>query len=256
MYRLDLANRRLTRLTARGSDSSPVWSRDGKRVAFVRRVGQTYRLFVVNRDGSGLRPVGNVITTQASWGPGDKELAIADGRSVFLVSLRGVRLRRLYVSRGGSVYQLSWSPDGKTILFGRAGTGILAVRRDGTGLHVVARPPKNSRKHFYLLKAPAWSPNGRRILFLQEDLQAITSGPVIRTANPDGSQQHTVGRETHFIEEVPIWSPDSRWIAFADQRGQNEGVFEVPSGGGKPRLLYGGRSGTIWAQPAWTRFGR
>src|SRR5438034_6572373 len=52
MYRLDLGSRRLTRLTARGSDSSPVWSRDGKRIAFVRRVRQTYRLYIVNRDGS------------------------------------------------------------------------------------------------------------------------------------------------------------------------------------------------------------
>jgi TolB protein len=254
IYRLDLPSRRLTRLTRRGSDSSPVWSRDGKRIAFVRRMGQTYRVYVVNRDGSGLRPVGRVETDRASWGPGDKELAIADGRGISLVSLQGVRLRRLYTSGGG--FYPAWSPDGKTILFSRPGRGILAVHPDGTGLRVVARPPQNSRKHRYLLQAPAWSPTGRRILFVQKDLSNIESGPVIRTANPDGSRQRTVARFASFSEEVPIWSPDSRWIAFAELRGQNNGVFEVPSGGGKPRLLYGGRSGTIWGQPSWTPFGR
>src|SRR5947208_14513365 len=55
MYRLDLASRRLTRLTTRGTDSAPVWSRDGKRIAFVR---PHYRLYIVNRDGSRLHRAG------------------------------------------------------------------------------------------------------------------------------------------------------------------------------------------------------
>jgi Tol biopolymer transport system component len=103
--------------------------------------------------------------------------------------------------------------------------------------------------------APAWAPNGRRFAFILKDLDTMATGGVtLRTANPDGSAQHTVTRITPMgMDDVPTWSPDSRWIAFIDSRGRNQGVFEVAVRGGTARLLYGGNSGTFWSQPAWSR---
>jgi Tol biopolymer transport system component len=255
LYRLDVAGRRLTRLTEGRADRSPAWSRDGKRIAFLRRSGKSERLFVVNRDGSGLQPVGRVSATSTSWGPGDNEIAIGNGSGIWVIRPNGTGLRRLYSSRGvGAIDQPAWSPDGQTILFSVAGVGLLAIGADGRGAHVIVKRPKPTPNHLYTLRAPAWAPNGTRISYLQTDLFSITTGPRIRTASPDGRQQRTVTTlaSAGFQEAVPTWSPDSRWIAFADLRGDVQGVFEVAGGGGKPRLLFGGRSGTIWSEPNWT----
>src|SRR2546425_1055014 len=53
LYRLDLGSRHLTRLTSQRRDGWPTWSRDGKRIAFIRGL-YGGRLFIVNSDGSGL----------------------------------------------------------------------------------------------------------------------------------------------------------------------------------------------------------
>lgn len=251
LYRLDLGSRRLTRLTTQGSDGWPTWSRDGKRIAFIR--GQNGgRLFIVNSDGSGLHAVGNAIATSASWGPGDKQIAIGDGKGISILSPDGSGLKRLRLSAGGGALdQSAWSPNGRTILFSWAGHGIYAMRADGSGAHAIVKRPKPSGPHLYQLSAPAWAPNGKRISFVQTDLLAITSGPLIKTANPDGSRRRTVARAPAGYLQVPTWSTDSSSIAFAGSRGGQQGVFVVPSSGGKARLLYGGNSGTIWNQPSW-----
>lgn len=75
--------------------------------------------------------MGSVTATSASWGPGDKEIAIGDGRGISVVRPDGTGLKRLYSSAGGeAVDQPAWSPDGQMILFSRAGYGIFAMRAD------------------------------------------------------------------------------------------------------------------------------
>jgi Tol biopolymer transport system component len=255
LWRLDLPTRQLTRLTRRRIDNSPAWSRDGRRIAFVRGTGTARsRLFVVNRDGSGLHQAGKLPVFSASWGPGDREIAVSTAKSIWIVAPNGSIQRRLYSPKETAIYEVAWSPDGQTILFDNDAKGIFAIGAHGGRARLIIRAPRTRRRHFYMVLAPAWAPNGRHIAFIQKDLDTMaTSGVTLRTASPDGSAQHTVTRITPGgIEDVPTWSPDSRWIAFADWRGRNQGVFEVPAGGGKPRLLYGGNSGTFWSQPAWS----
>ncbi len=81
--------RNLTR--NRASDDYPTWSPDGRRLAFLRgRDFYSYQLYLVNADGSGLRRL---------------TLRVPEGTP----ETTGPR-------RGG---QLVWSPDGRTIYFGR-----------------------------------------------------------------------------------------------------------------------------------------
>jgi TolB protein len=116
------------RLLVRGS--GPVWSPDGKKIAFRSDRDGNGEIYVMNADGSGLR-----------------------------------RLTRSAASDGGPV----WSPDGKKILFQRFHQGnsdIYVMSADGSGrrnLTPEVRPARIARD-----SSPRWSPDGRTIAYVTE----------------------------------------------------------------------------------------
>ena len=165
--------RNLTR--DRASDDLPTWSPDGRRIAFLHGRGPTaamppgYQLYVVNADGSGLRNLGRIA------GPA------------------------LFAS------QLVWSPDGRTIYFGR-----YLISTDGSG----------ARKLPYIPLIAVWSPDGRQIAFVGNRATGLP-GPGARfkddseiyVMNADGSGTRRLTHNVGYDGE-PAWSPDGRKIAF------------------------------------------
>ena len=141
----------------------------------------------------------------------------------------GTGSRRVY---RGSSDDPAWSPDGRTILFWKPGSGIVAMARDGRGVHTVIRQGPATTDHFYIVFGPAWSPDGKLFAYLRRDLFALTNGTRIWTANRDGSGQHAVATIASIPEYGPTWSPDSSRIAFADFRNRQQGVFAVERDGG------------------------
>ena len=129
-------------LTDDGFDVEPVFSLDGRRIAFGRITGidgqgdQLEALYVVNADGTGLRQV----------------LAPRPG-----------------------LEHPDWSPDGRWISFNIApeaaaapnAGSVMVVHPNGRGLHVLRRP--TDRLQFF---NPVWSPDGRKLLVCCFDTQA------------------------------------------------------------------------------------
>jgi dipeptidyl aminopeptidase/acylaminoacyl peptidase len=102
-----------------------------------------------------------------------------------------------------------------TPAFGRE---IQLVRSDGRRLRIVPHPP--------LPIDGAWSPDGTRIAFSGAEGPSYALGSRnIYTTNPAGTDVRLVyavpGRnKTHAaFPFVPTWSPDGKWLAFADDRG-------------------------------------
>lgn len=170
-------NGKLTQLTTDRNDQFPAWSRDGTQIAFVRvQPPELFcRLFVINSDGTGLRQVGDVETdcSRASWGPGDRQLVF-----------------------GGA-------PEGG----GNAALWVVNV--DGTRLKRLLRGRGGNPEGTH----PAWSPDGRTIVF------GWTASQVkgLLAIRPDGSGLHALVKPRPRHVEVlsqPMWSRDGKRLAF------------------------------------------
>ena len=222
------------------ANGCPVWSPDGRRIAFLRYPSSSLGvdLAVVGSDARGLRKLASLYTPVLGsgpvWSPDGQEIAFiprANGRygpalAVVRVDRSPPRVLRLKPDAGWCqsfcwvIGPLAWAP-GKQIAFmmigGDAGPGRLySVAADGS--HQMLLSGRLDRNSF-----PAWSPDGTRIAFTDEndvDHQiwigtSMASEPVkltqIRSGDPTSASTGVSG---------PVWSPDAEQIACRGEGGQ------------------------------------
>lgn len=147
-----------TTLPAPSGSIQPTWSPDGRQIAFQAIEGygtdpQQRRLYVINRDGSGLSLLIDGEAWDPSWSPDGSTIAYiastptdVDGseqymQHVMLLELDGSEPRELVEAGtcfcGGYAPGLTWSPDGASLALNVPGFGgdygLHLVNADGTG---------------------------------------------------------------------------------------------------------------------------
>lgn len=240
LYVLDPSNGESRRLTSAIDSWQPSWSPDGRLLAFIGAMkGEDNYLFVMNADGSDLRRLVRAGSTGA-WSPDGSKIAYAHRGRDELDELRIVdvdtgRVKTVLISdRGLDNESVSWSPDGKALLFisssDQGPYSLFEVNPDGKNLRVIG-----SEASFGF----AWSPSGQRIAYAglgnQEDLDIIS-------VRADGSDERNLTIGSPEIESFPAWSPDGTMIAFlvpaeselriVDSDGRN--LRTIATGNGPP----------------------
>jgi Tol biopolymer transport system component len=207
----------LQRLTRNAvTDGHPVWSPDGRRIAFLRwRDGPTANIYVMNADGSGQRRLTRTPRRQGepAWSPDGEKIAFTapaghlGAADVFVIYADGSGLRNVTHTATTS-FDLAWSPDGRQIAYievhlPEPSSPLYVVNADGTGKRRVTRPLALD------LGIPSWSPDGRTLAF--------TGVGGIYTVHADGTGLRKLTGSPG-PDYGPKWSPDGRQIAFVSER--------------------------------------
>jgi TolB protein len=123
IYSIEVATRRVTQLISGGVNTYPVWSPDGREIAFRRMLGEmNSEVFVANSDGSGARNLSNhpAFDGWPAWSPDGTRIAFGSNRNanyqIFVMSRDGSDVR-LVANTEGRATAPKWSPDGQTIYF-------------------------------------------------------------------------------------------------------------------------------------------
>lgn len=171
-------------------DYLPVWSPDGRQIAFVSiPVGQRamHDVHVMNADGSGRRPVAVTPLEElvVSWTGDSKGLVFGTTRDgnweIYRMGLDGGDVRRLTNDPASDAAPVV-SPDGKYILFTSDRGGARRMWRmgvDGTGPTPLGEHAGNSM---------SWSLDGKRIAFVGQ----VDSAPGVFVMNADGTSPKRV----------------------------------------------------------------
>ena len=208
IYTMDGDGKRQTRLTYNEfDDTTPVWSPDGSKVAFLSERGAGYDIYLMNADGTG-------------------EHALRDA------------------AHGGplNTVNLQWSPDGTKIIYSDGGK-IYVVEAVAPGGGDSTAPVQNlsaSAPSYAYDVNPAWSPDGSQIAFVTYGCLSCST-PDLFTMNADGTGR-TQLTTTSEAEYDPVWSPMGGSIAYGSLRGGGRNVYVINANGTGDHLLTAGVS--------------
>lgn len=185
------------RLTTDGANANPVWSPDGRQIAFIHLGATAAQVGLVHADGSNLRvvslPVG--VSHGLVWSPDGKRIAFAatDGQE-WLMDADGSKVTALCYPGGCAAGGVDWSPDGSHVALSGS-----------EGVHIL-RPGDAADVFLAGAATPRWSPDGSLIVY---SAQADTGPafPWIRTIQSSGTGMQVLTPNDTTNARQPVWRP-------------------------------------------------
>ena len=234
-------------------NEQPTWSPDGKWISYSSNRDGSFSIW--KTDGVHVRRVVRE-GYEPAWSPGGRRIAFTiGGGGIALVPAAGGGGR--LITRAGYGSEPSWAPDGRRIAFVRPpqgcadGFAIETIRPDGTGEEQVS-----GSSEFEGFFGPAWSPDGVSVAWVHTDGMFELERGFVRNSTWErfpGTWKRP-GR--------PSWSPDGRFLVFADDRTTPTPAYGLPDGFG-PMYVLNVRTGDrrrltgMWGnRPAWSPGGR
>jgi len=226
-----------------GQQDQGTFSPDGTRVAFIwsnpqdstssrnlfiKQIGSETLLRLTNADESDYSP---------AWSPDGNKIAYLSfsdkGLGVYVVSSLGGPPQKLYTPHNMVHWEqraLSWSPDGKSLLFPDGSPSVInLLSLDTLQAHAVTTPP-----HVWDGDVnPAFSPDGREIAFVRAIEGAVRDIYVVPAA---GGTPRQITNDRRLVDTL-TWTRDSSAILFSSDRGGKFALWKVSVRGGEPQRL-------------------
>lgn len=193
-------------------------SPDGSRIAFDSDRDGERAVYVAGADGRDVKRIsGDGFAAIPSWSPDGQTLAFVraePGRpkvwNLWTADVESGRASRLTSYAVGAPWGGSWFPDGRRIAYSHE-TELVILDRD-TGKRRVFQSPVRGR----LVRTPAVSPDGRRVMFqVYRDgawLLDLTDGSMRKVLSDPSAEEYT-------------WAPDGKRVAYHSRGTGHWGVW-------------------------------
>ena len=202
--------------------------------------GQAVNLMAVDR-------VSNYNTGLAPW-PGDPTRAmfapnINGLQQPWVMDVDGHNKRSLASGKEGFTYGLNVSPDGRRIAYHKD-YQIYVADKDGSNPRAIDPDPSHTFQF-----CPTWSPDGKWLLFLTPEHYkchphiVAADGTGLRKLADRGGYRSSMEMLDHpdfhsGSSDLPVWSPDSKWVYYTAQVGQAVELMRVTLDGQVQQLTH------------------
>ena len=219
---IDIQNLKVLRVTDnRFDDDWPVYSPDGKRIAFQSDRDGSPQIYLMNADGTHLERLSNngFIEMHPAWSPDGKQVMFISDRDgnqeIYKMNTDGSAQTRLTTSPYKE-FNPQWSPDGKKIVYyyekGDQHDQIYIADSDGKNS---TRLTSDSTHNYY----PVWSADGKSIIYgaggslwqmkvnQPDEKRELLPGTGYAKYSPDGSK---------IAFKKGAWPSNEIWICNSD----------------------------------------
>jgi TolB protein len=222
-----------------GTGDFPQWSPDNTRIIFDKINPPSGIYDVSLRTGAirHLAPIGFGIDVS----PDGRQILFSEFQ-LYVMDANGQNLTNLTPDLPYAV-QPAWSPDGKKIAFAgvRDDTGrafIFVMNADGSNIQDITADYPDLEGQY-----PVWSPDGKKIAFIGIFPTAERWEIDVFVMNADGSGLVDVSNIPLGVEDVAVWSPNGKMLAFDSlSNAETDGLYTVKADGSNRQFVAGGNS--------------
>ncbi|MBN1285799.1 MAG: PD40 domain-containing protein [Anaerolineae bacterium] len=249
----------------------PAVAPDGADVVFISMRSGAPELYLTRADGrqidaTQLTDAGATEMGTPSWAPDGQSIVFSavigdePDSELYIISLNAPRDLIPITNNQANDREPAWSPDGKTIVFAsdrlvRGYWQLFMVPADCFETDQFGQCEEkvvqltNSQ---YSSMSPAWSPDGRQIVFVSNRKSVDDEDVYVMRADGTDARPLTLEQygDNGANDRRPVWSPDGRWIAFAsDREARRSQVFIMASDGSQVVQVTSFLGGA--ASPSW-----
>jgi Tol biopolymer transport system component len=213
IFRVNLDGTGLHRLTSGRRDSYPVWSPDGKHIAFIRPFREQWRLYVMAASGAGQRRLPEApVAGRPTWTAKGASIIIPAGGDLARVDARTGRVEKFFGAALDPVIAqaATLSPDARTVAFvgSRPSTGshdcgeaLCEGRGPFVGRYVSSVSARKPVRIADDTGPAGWSPDGKTLVYVSKG--ALT----LDTIGTDKRTAIATGANVVAGDAPPAWQP-------------------------------------------------
>ena len=245
----DGSRERVTSAPLNQADARPLFSPDGKWLAFARFEASGAKICVRGLTaGARDRCLADSPSGEFAWTPDSRNILYIRPQGLWIVNLNGVARPSKVLAGAFPGFTLDHSGHRFAFIRSYSDLNLWRVSRDGKDLRrLIASSGEDD--------APDWSPDGKRIVVRSNRTGAFE----LYTYSADGSDEKQI---THFGAHIddPRWSPDGKWIVFDGNRStvdpavKHHNIYIVPADGGPFRQLTD--DARHYSEPTWSTDGK